>query len=67
MPKSQQEVEQITGLTTWVLGSLEAANAFLTDPHAMLGGLTPLKAIETDDGKKQVERILINIKYGLPA
>lgn len=66
-PKSHHIIEQVTGLATWVLGSVKVAKAFLNDTHPMLGGLTPLKSLETEEGRQQVERILMNIKYGLPA
>ena len=64
---TKELTEQIVGLATWVLGSTKAAKAFLGQSHPMLGGLTPLKAAETDESRRAVERILFNIEYSLPA
>ena len=40
--------------------------AFLSNPHPMLGGETPLDAAATDLGAREVESILRAIEAGLP-
>ena len=60
-------LEQITGLATWVMGSTKAARAFMNHAHPMLGHVTPIEAIKSEEGKIAVHRILINIEFSLPA
>ena len=48
------------------LGSTDEAQAWLTDPHPMLGSM-PIEAAATDLGARQVERLLHNIEHDLPA
>jgi putative toxin-antitoxin system antitoxin component (TIGR02293 family) len=40
---------------------------FLTTPHMELAGRTPLDAVMTELGARQVEEVLARIVYGLPA
>jgi predicted nucleic acid-binding Zn ribbon protein len=57
-------LESITALAQQVLG--ESADKFMHQEHSMLDGLTPHQAIQK--GKQEdVERILHNIEYSLPA
>jgi putative toxin-antitoxin system antitoxin component (TIGR02293 family) len=42
------------------------ARAFLTTPHTLLAGRTPLDMAHTELGGRQVERILNGLEYGLP-
>jgi putative toxin-antitoxin system antitoxin component (TIGR02293 family) len=44
----------------------EDAPTFLANPHPMLGGRTPLEAMTTDLGAREVERILSALEAGLP-
>jgi hypothetical protein len=39
---------------------------FLTTPHGLLGGLTPLDAARSADGAAKVREILLALEYGLP-
>jgi uncharacterized protein (DUF2384 family) len=50
-----------------VLGSVDEARAWLTRRHPLLGDRSLNEvAAATEDGAKDVERILNNIEYGLP-
>jgi putative toxin-antitoxin system antitoxin component (TIGR02293 family) len=44
----------------------EDGREFLTTPHPMLGGETPVEAAVTDLGAREVEAILRAIEFGLP-
>jgi putative toxin-antitoxin system antitoxin component (TIGR02293 family) len=50
-----------------VWNSDEDARAFLTAPHAMLRGRTPLDVSLTELGARRVEEILWRLYYGLAA
>jgi putative toxin-antitoxin system antitoxin component (TIGR02293 family) len=49
-----------------VLGSEDAARAFLRRPHPELEGRTPLEAAATELGGRRVEAILQALEFGLP-
>lgn len=42
----------------------EEAAAWLTQPHPMLDGKTPLDCAKSDSGAERVKDILNSIKYG---
>lgn len=46
------------------IGDRAAARVWLRHPNQALGGYTPLKAIETSIGTRQVEQVLGRIAYG---
>ena len=48
------------------LGGTDAARAWLTEAHPMLGAM-PIKLAATDLDARQVERLLHNIEHDLPA
>ncbi|HLB86569.1 MAG TPA: MbcA/ParS/Xre antitoxin family protein [Terriglobales bacterium] len=56
----------LADLAERVWGDREAARQFLTRPHPMLDGRTPVDAAITEDGARRVERILANLMHGLP-
>jgi putative toxin-antitoxin system antitoxin component (TIGR02293 family) len=43
------------------------AQAFLTTPHAMLEGRSPLDVALTEIGARRVEQLLARLYYGIPA
>jgi len=47
--------------------SAETAMEWLREPHALLGGATPISLLDTEIGAKLVARELRSIEYGLPA
>lgn len=49
-----------------VWDSQEDAEAFMTTPHSLLNGKTPLETSLTNDGAEKVESILHSIFWGLP-
>jgi putative toxin-antitoxin system antitoxin component (TIGR02293 family) len=50
----------------YILGDKELARQFLTNPHVMLSGKTPIETALSELGARQVEQILFGIFYGLP-
>lgn len=58
--------EQAYAVARQVWGSAEDADTFMTTPHSLLGGKTPLEVAETVDGAHQIEDILWKIYWGLP-
>lgn len=57
----------VLGLAVSVWGGRAPAVRFLTRPHPALGDATPLEAATDEWGAREVEKILLNIRYGLPA
>ncbi|HEX8390862.1 MAG TPA: antitoxin Xre/MbcA/ParS toxin-binding domain-containing protein [Longimicrobium sp.] len=51
-------------LDTWE--NAHDAEEFLTTPHPLLDGQTPLDVCGTDSGAQRVREILIALEYGLP-
>lgn len=43
------------------------AEEFLTTPHPMLDGRTPLQLAKTPEGYRRVNELLLKLEYGLPA
>ena len=69
-PQESERVERLarvyaTALDVW--DDEEDTRQFLATPHAMLNRRSPMDAAFTELGARQVEAILWNIKYGLPA
>lgn len=50
----------------WALNDKEMARQFLTSPHPLLAGKTPIETALSDLGARQVEEMLFGIFYGLP-
>jgi putative toxin-antitoxin system antitoxin component (TIGR02293 family) len=48
-------------------GDQNHARRFLTAPHPLLRGRTPLKTSRTELGARQVEELLAHLVHGLPA
>jgi putative toxin-antitoxin system antitoxin component (TIGR02293 family) len=61
-----ERIARVAAAADRVWGNQEDARQFLTSPHPLLGGETPLEAAATDIGARQVEDILAAIEYGLP-
>lgn len=62
-----ERLARIAALATQALGEAAEAKAWLTEPHPLLGNRPPIEVAATDLGARQVERMLVNIEYGLPA
>lgn len=62
---SESESE-ISALATKVWENPDDAEEFLTTPHGLLGGQTPLAASRTHEGAARVREILLALEYGLP-
>jgi putative toxin-antitoxin system antitoxin component (TIGR02293 family) len=50
----------------YVLGDKEMARHFLTSPHPMLNGKTPIETALSELGARQIEQMLFGVFYGLP-
>jgi putative toxin-antitoxin system antitoxin component (TIGR02293 family) len=62
-----ERLARIYAMTFKVLGNKILTRSFLFSKHPMLGGNSPIEKLETEIGARQVERILFNSMYGLPA
>ena len=62
-----QRVARLTALAERAFGDRDKGVAWLTTAHPMLGRATPLELAKTEIGARQVERLLTNILYDLPA
>jgi putative toxin-antitoxin system antitoxin component (TIGR02293 family) len=60
-------VYRLASVLAWAeecIGSRKKAQAWLRNPNQALGNVTPLRAIETGIGVRQVEQVLGRIAYG---
>ena len=57
--------DRITRQAIELFEDRERAISWLQTPKVSLGGITPLAALSTDDGAKQVEEILYRTEYGI--
>lgn len=62
-----QRVARLTALAERTFGDRDKGVAWLTTAHPILGRTTPLELAKTEIGARQVERMLTNILYDLPA
>ncbi len=62
-----ERLARIAALAATALGDTEQARRWLTEPHPMMGAKSPIEVAATDLGARQVEQILLNIEYDLPA
>ncbi len=62
-----ERLARIAALARQALGDAEQARLWLTEPHPLMGTRSPIEVAATDLGARQVERVLLNIEYGLPA
>ncbi|MGK7344864.1 MAG: type II RES/Xre toxin-antitoxin system antitoxin [Candidatus Nitrospinota bacterium M3_3B_026] len=58
---------EIVALARQALDSAETAREWLSTPHSMLGGESPLDHMDTVAGMEEVKNMLYHIEYGLPA
>lgn len=61
-----ERLARVVALAHRALGSVDEARAWLTGSHPLLGAM-PIELAATDLGARQVEQILHNIEYSLPA
>ena len=67
-PLESERTERVARLfvhTRRALGSETEARAFMTTPHPLLDGRTPIDAARTDLGARRTEQILNALEYGL--
>ena len=48
-------------------GDEAKALAWLRRPTSVLGGATPLSLLDTEEGAREVEMMLVRIEHGIPA
>lgn len=58
---------EIVALARQALGSMKAAREWLSAPHSMLGGESPLDHTDTIAGMEEIKSMLYHIEYSLPA
>jgi len=58
---------EIVALARRALDSAEATREWLSTPHSMLGGESPIDHMDTVAGMEEVKNMLYHIEYGLPA
>ena len=61
-----EPMARITALAARALGNEAEAKTWLNTPHPLFGERPPIEIAATDDGARQVERLLHNIEHGLP-
>ena len=68
LPESErvERLARVMALAEQVWESRDDAREFLARPHAMLEDRSPLEMAETELGARRVERLLMNLEYGLP-
>lgn len=62
-----ERLARIAALAATALGDADQAKRWLTEPHPMMGTRSPIEVAATDLGARQVEQVLLNIQYDLPA
>lgn len=58
---------EIVARALQALDSAEAARKWLSTPHSMLGGESPLDHMDTVTGMEEIKSMLYHIEYGIPA
>jgi len=58
---------EIVALAGQALDGADRAQAWLREPHALLGGASPLDHMDTVTGMEEVKTMLYHIEYGMPA
>jgi putative toxin-antitoxin system antitoxin component (TIGR02293 family) len=68
LPESErvERLARVMALAEQVWESRDDAREFLAQPHSMLEERSPLEMAETELGARRVERLLMNLEYGLP-
>jgi putative toxin-antitoxin system antitoxin component (TIGR02293 family) len=62
-----ERVARVIASAEYVWDDRAEARRFLTNPHALLGGKSPLDAAVTELGARQIEELLARILHGIPA
>jgi putative toxin-antitoxin system antitoxin component (TIGR02293 family) len=62
-----ERLARVFATTNYVWNSEEDARAFLSTPHPMLQGRTPLDVSMTELGARRVEELLWKLYYGIAA
>jgi putative toxin-antitoxin system antitoxin component (TIGR02293 family) len=58
---------EIVARALQALDSAETAHKWLSTPHSMLGGKSPLDHMDTVTGMEEIKSMLYHIEYGIPA
>src|SRR5882672_2999628 len=58
-------IASVASLAESTLGSKARVRGWLRHPNRALGGATPLSCLDTEPGRRQVEAILYQIRYGM--
>jgi len=57
---------EIVGRAREALDGMDPAREWLSAPHSLLGGESPLEHMDTIAGMQEVETMLAQIEYGMP-
>ena len=59
-----ERLERVTALGIEALGSLLAVERWLQEPNRALGGAVPISLLQTDEGARDVEAVLLRALVG---
>lgn len=62
-----ERIARVIASAEYVWDDREEARRFLTTPHPLLGGKSPLNTAVTELGAREVEEVLARILHGIPA
>ena len=62
-----ERLARVIAAAEYAWNDRDDARAWLTKPHAELGGRSPLESAMTELGARQVEELLDRLFYGIPA
>ena len=58
-------IAQIATLAEATLGTRDHLRRWLRQPNRALGGVAPLACLDTEPGRRQIEAVLYQIRYGM--
>jgi putative toxin-antitoxin system antitoxin component (TIGR02293 family) len=58
-------IAQLATLAEATLGTRDHLRRWLRQPNRALGGVAPLACLDTEPGRRQIEAILYQIRYGM--
>jgi putative toxin-antitoxin system antitoxin component (TIGR02293 family) len=68
-PNESEKVERLArlmALAESVWENEDDARAFMNEPHPLLEERSPIDVAQTEVGARRIERILMELEYGLP-
>jgi uncharacterized protein (DUF2384 family) len=59
-------LDDLMTYAAYVLGSVEEAKEWFSEPHPLLGDRTPAEVARTPDGARRVRQLLDGLEWSLP-